>query len=168
LFLHEVVDAVAADPAWQSWWAPAGVPSCELSLLLDGTGYSPPDATVKMGRKRIQIHVTRDPGTFPADDPPALLARAAAEIRDLLDLARERVGLGSLPPLGVPPLPTGLPAELFRPGHGRTPAPTIPAELHARAMRGEVVGPQELIDYFRAHPDAEGAAFWQQLDVDGR
>jgi Protein of unknown function (DUF4240) len=97
LFLHEVVEAVAVDPAWQRWWAAAGVPTCELSLLLDGTGYVPPEATVKRGRKRIQVHLSRDPGPFPADDPAALLARATDEIRDLLDLARERVGLGSLP-----------------------------------------------------------------------
>jgi hypothetical protein len=107
LFLHQVVDAVAADPAWQRWWAPAGVPSCELSLLLDRTGHSPPEATVKKGRKRIQVHVTRDPGPFPADDPAALLARATDEIRDLMDLARERVGLGSLPPPAAAHRPPG-------------------------------------------------------------
>jgi hypothetical protein len=44
----------------------------------------------------------------------------------------------------------------------------IPAELHERAIRGEILGPQDFIDYFQAHPDAEGAVFWQQLGTDGR
>ncbi len=168
LFLHQVVEAVTADPAWQRWWAPAGVPSCELSLLLDGTGHAAPEATVKTGRKRIRVHVTRDPGPFPAGDPAALLARATGEIRDLLDLARDRVGLGPLPPLPVLPLPTDLAAEFFQPDLDHEPVPMIPTELFERMMRGESLGPQDIIDYVRAHPDAEGAAAWQQLDADGR
>ena len=168
LFLHEVVEAVAAAPAWQRWWAPAAVPRCELSLLLDVTGNVPPEATVKTGRKRIQVHVSRDPGPFPADDPAGLLARATDEIRDLLDLARERLGLGPLPPLTPPPLRTDLPAEMFRPDPGPEPPPMIPTELFERMTRGESLGPQDFIDYFRTHPDAEGAAIWQQLDADSR
>lgn len=120
LFLREVVDAVAADPAWQRWWVPAGVQSCQLSLLLDGTGNVPPEATVKSGRKRIRVYVSRDPGPFPADDPAALHARATDEIRVLLGLARERLGLGTLPPITPPPLRTDLPAEMFRPGPARS------------------------------------------------
>ena len=43
----------------------------------------------------------------------------------------------------------------------------IPAELFERIMRGESLGPQDFLEYFRAHPDAEGAAFWQHLGADG-
>lgn len=168
LFLHKVVEAVTADPAWRRWWAPAGVPSCELSLLLDGTGHASPEATVKTGRKRIRVHVTRDPGPFPTDDPAGLLARATDQIHDLLNLARERLGLGPLPPLPTLPLPSDLAAELFQPDLDQEPPPMIPAELLERMMRGESLGPQAFIDHFRAHPDAEGAVVWQQLDADGR
>lgn len=168
VFLHDVVDAVAADPLWQQWWARAAVPLCELSLLLDCAGHLPSEATVKIGRKRIQVHVGRDPGSFPADDPAALLAGAADEIRDLLDLARDRLELGTLPPITPPPLRTDLSAEMFRPGPSEEPPPMIPAVLFERMMRGESLGPRDFIEYFRAHPEAEGAAVWQQLGVEGR
>jgi hypothetical protein len=80
VFLHSAADAVAADPVRRRWWEPT-------------------EATVKRGRKRVQVHVTRDPGVFPSDDPQALLTRAAEDLLDLLHPVRERLGLQLLPPL---------------------------------------------------------------------
>jgi hypothetical protein len=57
---------------------------------------------------------------------------------------------------------------MFRPGSSPEPPPMIPAEFFERMMGGESLGPQDFVDYFRAHPDAEGAAIWQQLGTDGR
>ncbi|WP_242625327.1 DUF4240 domain-containing protein [Krasilnikovia cinnamomea] len=160
LLLREVVTAVASDPAWQRWWAEADVPLCELSLVLDGTGHTAPETTVKRGRKRIRVQVVRNPGPFPAAEPAALLAIATDEIRELLELAREHVGLGLLPPLPAPPLPVDLPAERFEPDAGLEIPPELPDELLERAIREGGLGPQDIIEYFRDHPNAEGAARW--------
>jgi hypothetical protein len=153
ILLHGAVEAVAADPAWERWWEPTGVPACELSLLLDGADSSPPEATVKKGRKRVQVHITRDPGPFRFDDPQALLTRATDDLRDLLDLARERLGLGSLPPLPALAVPADMPAELFRPDPG--PLSMLPAELVERLVHGEVLDPEDIVEHLRRHHDAE-------------
>jgi uncharacterized protein DUF4240 len=153
IFLHDVVDAVAVDPAWRRWWKPTGVAECQLSLLLDDADSSPPETTVKKGRKRVQIHVTRDPGRFPFDDPHALLARATGDLRDLLELTRERLGLGPLPPLPELAVSTDMPTELFRPDPG--PLWMLPAGLVERLMRGEVLDPDEIVEHLRRHHDAE-------------
>ncbi|WP_250005742.1 DUF4240 domain-containing protein [Actinoplanes sp. M2I2] len=166
VLLHAVVDAVAADDAWRQWWEPAGVPVCELSLLLDPD--SAPEATVKRGRKRIRVQVARDPGPFSAIARDALPARAAGEIRDLLGLARERLGLGPMPPLESPPMPADLPAESFEPDPGPVFVPGLPDELLQAAMRDGGLSPDQVVAYFRAHPDADGADIWLGIGLDGR
>jgi hypothetical protein len=153
VLLNGAADAVAADLAWQRWWEPVGVRACQLSLLLDAADFSPAEATVKKGRKRVQVHVTRDPGLFPFDDPQALLTRATDDLRDLLDLTRERLGLGSLPPLPGLAVPADIPAELFRPDPG--PLSMLPAELVERLMHGEVLDPEDVVEHLRRHHAAE-------------
>ncbi|XVU21273.1 DUF4240 domain-containing protein [Actinoplanes sp. CA-054009] len=156
-FLDAIVAMVVADPAWRRWWAPAGVPSCELWLTLA----EPPEVAVKKGRRRLQVRLTRMPASFPADDPPALLALAVDELRGLLGVARDHLGLGPLPPLPAPEA-GDLPPEAFERGPGDE-LLILPPELEERAMRGEPIGIDDIIDCVRAHPDAENADFWRQL-----
>ncbi|GAA0501688.1 hypothetical protein Ade02nite_93610 [Paractinoplanes deccanensis] len=136
----EVVEAVAADPAWRLWWAGAGVPECELSLLLDDMGTDEPGATVKKGRVRARVHVTREPGVFPPS-AAGLLDRATGDVRDLLGVARERLGLGELPPMPVVPV-AGREDELLRPAESE---PSLPPELVERLISGERMDPEEIV-----------------------
>jgi hypothetical protein len=149
MLLHAAADAVAADPAWQQWWEPAEVPACELSLLLESADLARPEASVKKGRKRVQVHLTRDPGRFPADDPEAVFTRATDDLRDLLDLARERLGLSPLPPFPALSSPVDLPAALFRPDPG--PLSMLPAELREALMHGDLLQAQEAIGQLQRH-----------------
>ncbi|MFF5083717.1 DUF4240 domain-containing protein [Actinoplanes sp. NPDC000266] len=159
-FLDEIVARVGADPAWRRWWAPAGLPSLELWLTLA----EPPEVDVKKGRKRLRILLTRVPAPFPSDDAQALLTLAVDEMRGLLDMARDHLGLGPLPPLPAPEA-GDLPPESFQPVPSDE-LQILPPELEERAMRGEPIGIDDIIDYVRAHPDAEDAAFWRQFVTD--
>ena len=145
MLLHAAADAVAADPAWQRWW--------ELSLLLESTDLARPETTVKKGRRRVQVHLTRDSGRFPSDDPEALLTRATDDLRDLFDLARERFGLSPLPPLPALPALVDVPAELFRPDPG--PLSMFPAELREALMRGDLLEAEEAIGHLQRHQAAD-------------
>ncbi|WP_246613011.1 DUF4240 domain-containing protein [Paractinoplanes bogorensis] len=154
--LGEAAGAVIADPAWQKWWATSGVDRCELLLLLDSSGEQLPSTAVKRGRKRLRIDVVRVPGPLP-DDPDALMALAVDEIRELMSLA----DLGPVPPLTTPAVDT---ERLAIAAAGPVVVPELPAELMEQAMRTGGLGPFDVFDYFRAHPDAPGADVWLNLD----
>ncbi|SNY70315.1 DUF4240 domain-containing protein [Paractinoplanes atraurantiacus] len=154
LIQTEILDAVIADPAWRRWWAGAGVPTCELWLMLDGMDSTPAEASVKKGRKRVRVTMTRDPGPIPVNDPAAMLALVTGDLRDLFELAREQLGLGPPPPLPEPSL-DGIAPEFFRPGPEEDEVP-LPPGLLERLERGEYVDPEEAVALIEAHVNADG------------
>jgi hypothetical protein len=107
---YHVGDALSADPAWQAWWAPAGVAALELILYVGPEMvFGPAGTTIKVGRGRVEATQVRPVAAFPESEPSALLAPITEDLRVLLEAVRSQFGLGPLPEMVVPQLPADLP-----------------------------------------------------------
>lgn len=101
--MSRLMRAVAASDEWRAWWHEAPVPTLELSwefeprLSKDVRVWS-----VRRGRRAVTARVPRTVFTLQRDgaDEADGAALAREDVRSLLRLVAQRVGLPAPPPLG--------------------------------------------------------------------
>ena len=124
--LQHLALALDTDPAWQRWWRRTGLPECELGIVAeDYLDHLRPSADIRQTGDRLRANFTC--AAPPAD--VAALPLATAELTAMLEVVREALGLGELPPLPqlreLPPAPYDVRVTTKR-------VPTVTSEMEER------------------------------------
>ncbi len=101
--LRHVVVSLDADERWRSWWYAAGVPVCELGIVAEHLDHLRPSADIHAIPGAVRANFTCAVPDAAARHPADLLPLATSEVTGMLEVIRQALGLGPLPP--VPPLP---------------------------------------------------------------
>lgn len=134
-----LVRVVLTDPDWVSWWRQAGAGRLELRVA-PATGDPARDRPgVTRGRTAVRVACAR--GSGGADDDGGLdpIVAAAGDLRTVLGVVRESLGLPAPPP--IPPLPDPHAAEEA----GARPS-GIPQACYADLPEGTDVVVQTLVE----------------------
>lgn len=82
------------DVEWQRWWAPADLPTLELSYWLEEG--RPDRVFVRRSKGKLVARIDHSPAGLRDGDPEA---QADEDVGQLLSVVRERMGLSTPPPL---------------------------------------------------------------------
>ena len=96
------IERITVDPAWQTWWASAGIPSLKLHAWLIPDG-QPEYQEVKVTRKNAKFDLYMDGQFLLSTDRRVHFRHAKADLERLFEAAAFQFRLGPLPPFPAPP-----------------------------------------------------------------
>ena len=137
-YVH-LLEALDASQTWQRWWSNAPAPQAEMYLFIDPAGQD--QAKVRKGRKVVRAQVSRTRHGFDSAPDASEPEKARDDIRAVLAITAERIGMPPMPEF--PPLPELTEEELRvqREAHEESAAlDRAAAELMTR-LSGEHPGP---------------------------